>query len=192
MEISRTWVSTCRAKWADCGCRRSSSSTPSRHGSRRRDSDQEILLAESAEMVAYPYGNRFSYGRVLDAIDVERFQFSPDHKPGLIVQYRFKNASDRTRRLRFQWSVKTDLRPGWYADRLGIRMVRMSSTGVRTRASSSPGTPSQPLDLRLGCGVFHRMRGESSHPRSDPHERPRRHGRVQSHRSQSAHTPLPR
>ena len=85
------------------------------------DSDQDVLLAESSEMVTYPYGNRFSYGRVLDAIDVERFQFSPDHKPGLIVQYRFKNASDRTRRLRFQWSVKTDLRPGWYADRLGIR-----------------------------------------------------------------------
>jgi glycogen debranching enzyme len=82
---------------------------------------QEILLAESAEMVAYPYGNWFSYGRVLDAIDVERFQFSPDRQPGLVVQYRFKNASDRTRRLHFQWSVKTDLRPGWYADRLGIR-----------------------------------------------------------------------
>ena len=83
--------------------------------------DKEILLSESAEMVAYPYGNLFRYGRVLDDLDVERFQFSPDHQQGLIVQYRFKNASDRARTLRFQWSVKTDLRPGWYADRLGIR-----------------------------------------------------------------------
>ena len=83
--------------------------------------DEEILLAESAEMVAYPYGNRFRYGRVLDDIDVDRFQFSPDHQQGLIVQYRFKNASDRPRQLRFQWSVKTDLRPGWYSDRLGMR-----------------------------------------------------------------------
>ena len=121
MEISPTWVSTCRAKWAGCGCRRSSSSTPSRHASRTRRPIEEILLAESAEMVAYPYGNRFSYGRVLDAVDVERFQFSPDRRPGLIVQYLFKNSSDRARRLRLQWSVKTDLRPGWYADRLGIR-----------------------------------------------------------------------
>jgi glycogen debranching enzyme len=84
-------------------------------------SDKETLLSESAEMVAYPYGNRFRYGRVLDDMDVDRFQFSPDHQQGLIVQYRFKNSSDRARRLRFQWSVKTDLRPGWYSDRLGIR-----------------------------------------------------------------------
>ena len=83
--------------------------------------EKEILLRESAEMVAYPYGNRFNYGRVLDDIDVDRFQFSPDRRPGLIVQYRFRNASNRVRRLRFQWSVKTDLRPGWYADRLGIQ-----------------------------------------------------------------------
>jgi glycogen debranching enzyme len=84
-------------------------------------SEKEIRLAESADMVAYPYGNRFRYGRVLDGLEVDRFQFSPDGRQGMIVQYRFKNASARTRRLRFQWSVKTDLRPGWYADHLGIR-----------------------------------------------------------------------
>jgi glycogen debranching enzyme len=39
----------------------------------------------------------------------------------MIIQYRFKNTSPRARRLRFQWSVKTDLRPGWYADHLGIK-----------------------------------------------------------------------
>ena len=83
--------------------------------------DKEVLLSESAEMIAYPYGNLFRYGRVLDDLDVDRFQFSPDHQQGLIVQYRFKNASDRARRLRFEWSVKTDLRPGWNSERLGIR-----------------------------------------------------------------------
>jgi glycogen debranching enzyme len=83
--------------------------------------DKEILLSESAEMVAYPYGNRFIYGRVLDDLDIDRFQFSPDHQQGLIVQYSFKNASDRARRLRFEWFVKTDLRPGWNSERLGIR-----------------------------------------------------------------------
>jgi Bacterial alpha-L-rhamnosidase 6 hairpin glycosidase domain len=83
--------------------------------------EQETLLSESAEMVAHPYGNRFEYRRVLDDMDVDRFQFSPDRYPGLIVQYRFKNTSDRERRLRVQWYVKTDLRPGWYSDRLGIR-----------------------------------------------------------------------
>ena len=82
---------------------------------------KEILLAESAEMVTYPYGNRFRYGRVLDDLEVDRFQFSPDQRPGMIIQYRFKNTSAHARRLRFQWSVETNLRPGWYADHLGIR-----------------------------------------------------------------------
>jgi len=74
--------------------------------------DKEILLSQSAEMVAYPYGNLFRYGRVLEDMDVDRFQFSPDHQQGLIVQYRFKNTSDRTRRLRFhpwnnlEWSPR--------------------------------------------------------------------------------------
>jgi glycogen debranching enzyme len=85
------------------------------------ESDDEILLTESAEMVVYPYGNRFSYPRVLNGVDVERFQFSPDGRAGLIVQYLFKNQSDRPRRLLLQLSVKTDLRPAWYSDRLGIR-----------------------------------------------------------------------
>jgi glycogen debranching enzyme len=82
---------------------------------------KDILLSEAAEMVTYPYGNLFRYRRVLDDLDVERFQFSPDHRQGVIIQYRFRNLSDHTRRLRFQWSVKTDLRPGWDPDRAGIR-----------------------------------------------------------------------
>src|SRR5215471_1548217 len=81
---------------------------------------KDIVLSQSAEMVAYPYGSLFRYGEVLEDLEVDRFQFSPDQRPGLIVQYRFRNASKRARRLRLQWSVKTDLRPGWYADHLGI------------------------------------------------------------------------
>ncbi|HKU15399.1 MAG TPA: hypothetical protein VJQ52_13465 [Steroidobacteraceae bacterium] len=82
---------------------------------------KETVLAESKEMIAHPYANQFKYGEVLDHLDIERFQFSPDRRPGLIVEYRFTNTSGRARQLRFEWSVKTDLRPGWYADRLGLR-----------------------------------------------------------------------
>ncbi|PYO76621.1 MAG: hypothetical protein DMD67_08035, partial [Gemmatimonadetes bacterium] len=68
---------------------------------------QEIALSESAEFVNYPYGNRFRYGPVLDSLEIERFQFSPDSQEGLIVQYSFKNAAARKRQLRFHFSVKT-------------------------------------------------------------------------------------
>ena len=82
---------------------------------------QEIALSESAEFVNYPYGNRFRYGRVLDSLEIERFQFSPDSQEGVIVQYSFKNAAARKRQLRFHFSVKTDLRPVWLSDRLGTQ-----------------------------------------------------------------------
>jgi hypothetical protein len=84
------------------------------------ETSQDSVLSDISELINYPYGNRFKYGRVLDNLDIERFQFSPDGQPGLIVQYSFKNDADRARRLRFEFSVKTDLRPGWYSDQLGI------------------------------------------------------------------------
>src|SRR5512147_1348653 len=86
--------------------------------------NHEIALSESPELVTYPYGNRFRYGRVLDSLAIERFQFSPDGQNGLIVQYTFANAAARERHLRFQFSVKTDLRPVWFSDHLGIRDAR--------------------------------------------------------------------
>jgi glycogen debranching enzyme len=86
--------------------------------------NQDSALSESTEFVSYPYGNRFGFGPVLDSLDVERLQFSPDGQPGLIVQYAFKNTADRRRRLRFRFSVKTDLRPVWFSEHLGIEDAR--------------------------------------------------------------------
>lgn len=88
--------------------------------------NQDVALSESTEFVNYPFGNRFRYGPVLDSLEIERFQFSPDGQEGLIVQYTFTNAADRNRRLSFQLSVKTDLSPVWFSDRLGIKDARDS------------------------------------------------------------------
>lgn len=81
---------------------------------------RSIALTNAAEFVNYPHGNRFQYGPALDSLEIERVQFSPDSQPGLIVQYVFTNTSARARRLRFGLSVKTDLRPVWQSERLGI------------------------------------------------------------------------
>jgi glycogen debranching enzyme len=83
--------------------------------------NQEAALSESAELVTHPYGNRFRYAPVLDGLEVERFQFSPEGQEGVIVQYRFKNAGDRKRHLQFLFAVKTELSPVWFSDHLGIR-----------------------------------------------------------------------
>ncbi|HEY5939198.1 MAG TPA: hypothetical protein VIT87_00160 [Gemmatimonadales bacterium] len=81
---------------------------------------QEQILSKAAEFINYPYGNRFKYGPVLDSLEVERFQFSPDGQPGVVVQYTFSNGAGRPRELRFQLLVKTDLLPVWLSEKLGI------------------------------------------------------------------------
>src|SRR3954454_10462093 len=83
-------------------------------------SGREAPLATAAEFITYPYGNRFAYGPVLDSLEVERFQFSPDGRAGLVVQYELRNAASRARVLTFELAVKTDLRPVWFSERLGI------------------------------------------------------------------------
>src|SRR5207244_6465443 len=82
--------------------------------------NQDVALSESAEFVNYPFGNRFRYGPVLDSLEIERVQFSPDSQAGLFGQYSFKNTAGRKRQLRLHFSVRTDLRPVWFSDRLGI------------------------------------------------------------------------
>lgn len=82
---------------------------------------QAVALSKSTEFINYPYGNRLRYGPVLDGVEIERFQFSPDGQAGVIVQYTFTNSADRQRRLTFQLSVKTDLSPVWFSDKLGIK-----------------------------------------------------------------------
>ncbi|MGZ8391795.1 MAG: alpha-L-rhamnosidase-related protein, partial [Gemmatimonadales bacterium] len=73
------------------------------------------------EFINYPHGNRFRYGPVLDSLEIERFQFSPDGHPGVVVQYTFTNATTRPRTLTLQLSAKTDLSPVWLSEKLGIR-----------------------------------------------------------------------
>jgi glycogen debranching enzyme len=93
-----------------------------------RVTNQVVALSRSTACVTYPYGSRFSYAPVLDSLQIERFQFSPDGQEGVIVQYQVRNAGDRKRQLLFQFAVKTELSPVWYSERLGIKDARDTVT----------------------------------------------------------------
>ena len=81
---------------------------------------QEAALRTAREFINYPYGNRLRYGSVLDSLEVERFQFSPDGHAAVVVQYILTNRGGRPRSLAFGLTVKTDLSPVWLSERLGI------------------------------------------------------------------------
>src|SRR5215204_1149544 len=87
---------------------------------REEGGNQEVQLQSATEFINYPYGNRFRYGAVMNEVEIERFQFSPDGYPGTVVQYVFKNKAGRRRSLNLELAVKTDLLPVWFSDHLGI------------------------------------------------------------------------
>ena len=77
--------------------------------------DKGVILEKASEFVNYPQGNKFIYPQVLRGIDMERFQFCPQGKQGMVISYTFKNNSDRKRELELNLLVKTDLSPVWYS-----------------------------------------------------------------------------
>jgi hypothetical protein len=87
---------------------------------RDETSGRETTLSEARELVTYPYGTLLRYGTVLDGLEVERFQFSPDGQPGVVVEYRLSNTSRQPRRLDLVLSTRSDLRPVWYSEKIGI------------------------------------------------------------------------
>src|SRR5919112_201951 len=89
---------------------------------------READLEKSTEFINYPYGTRFRYGTALEDIEIDRFQFSPDGHPGVLVQYRFINTGETPRDLRLRLIVGTDLLPVWESGRIGITDARDAVT----------------------------------------------------------------
>src|SRR4051794_1172019 len=87
---------------------------------REGDEGKEVKLSRALELINYPYGNRLRYGEILDGLQVDRFQFSPDGQPGVVVKYTFRNGADRQRQLSLRLAVKTDLLPVWNSENIGI------------------------------------------------------------------------
>src|SRR4051794_8499219 len=79
------------------------------------DTKGEAWLKEASAFINYPYGNRFVYEPVLEGIEVERFQFCPQGKEGIVIQYQVKNTSGELRKLQLEFVVKTDLSPVWFS-----------------------------------------------------------------------------
>jgi hypothetical protein len=79
------------------------------------DAKSKTWLKESKEFINYPYGNRFIYAPVLNGIEVNRLQFCPQGKDGIVIEYELKNTSAQLRRLQLEFVVKTDVSPVWFS-----------------------------------------------------------------------------
>jgi hypothetical protein len=103
-------------------------------------SGRETALSEADELVTYPYGTLLRYRKALEGLEVERFQYSPDGQPAVIVDFRFRNTGTQPRRLDLTLAARTDLSPVWYSERIGITDAP-DTVAWRTVPSLRPETP---------------------------------------------------
>ncbi|MDB5242073.1 MAG: amylo-alpha,6-glucosidase, partial [Spirosoma sp.] len=61
------------------------------------------------------YGSQFLYKPILEGIQVDRFQYCPQGKQGMVIRYTLKNNTPTSRILTLDFIVKTDVSPVWFS-----------------------------------------------------------------------------
>lgn len=65
----------------------------------------------------YPFANKHSFTIQKKNIEVERWQFVPDGKQGLVVQLKLKNDGTTRQNFKLRFTGNADLRPTWLGER---------------------------------------------------------------------------
>jgi len=74
---------------------------------------------------------------------ITRMQFSPENLPGIIVKYTFKNTSDKKISLSGKLLARTNLRPVWFSDKMGVfpgkdEVIKYDADNILVRDSKNP------------------------------------------------------
>lgn len=91
---------------------------------RLTDLDRDLSVWSKAdEFISHPWGSQFRYDHNLGHIPVavERTQFAPELEKGFVARYELFNYSKTETRLNLQLLARTDLRPVWFSETIGIR-----------------------------------------------------------------------
>ena len=82
--------------------------------------DLTLKLDSATSFVNYPFANKHLYDLSINNLQIERFQFVPDGKEGILIQYKLKNLSEKTQNFDFLFRGDSDLRPVWLGERTGM------------------------------------------------------------------------
>ena len=84
------------------------------------DGEQTINLDNANQFRNYPFGSRQLYNVDALNLSVERYQFVPQDFEGLVIQYKFQNASRNKQDLKLRFIADVDLRPTWLGERTSM------------------------------------------------------------------------
>lgn len=87
------------------------------------DEQRNIAVYSKADsFINHPWGSEFHYDSGLGHIPIaiDRIQFVPELEKGFVAHYHIHNYAERSTTLKLELLVRTDLRPVWFSDQIGI------------------------------------------------------------------------
>ncbi|MEK6476257.1 glycogen debranching protein [Catalinimonas sp. 4WD22] len=82
--------------------------------------EQSYCLSEADTFINYPFANQHIFSGSAEGLRVERFQFVPDAREAVVVEYTFVNTGAEALTFNFVLSGHTDLRPVWLGERTAM------------------------------------------------------------------------
>ncbi|PHN05248.1 hypothetical protein [Flavilitoribacter nigricans] len=73
--------------------------------------DESACLIKADTFVSYPFATKHLYTSLPHGLAVQRFQFIPDRKEALVVEYNLSNSTNEDQVINFAWTGFSDLRP---------------------------------------------------------------------------------
>ncbi len=77
-------------------------------------------LNNADEFINYPFANKHIFRENLPGIEIERFQFVPEGKQGIVVEFTVFNVDNSQKTMGFEFTGHTDLMPAWLGERAGM------------------------------------------------------------------------
>lgn len=85
------------------------------------DSINSVSLDNASSFVNYPFGNMHNFQVDSLGLEVERWQFVPDGKEAVVIQFNLKNTLNETKKIGLKFIADTDLRPTWLGEQTNMQ-----------------------------------------------------------------------
>ena len=82
------------------------------------DGEKVVQLDKASSLINYPFANQHEYAG--SEIQISRFQFVPDGKKAVYVEYLFTNKTSVKKSIKFSINTRSNLRPVWIGERTGM------------------------------------------------------------------------
>lgn len=79
-----------------------------------------ICLDQANSFTNYPFSNVLNFSIPKAGIEVDRLQFVPDGREGMVILFRILNVDNSDKSIRFDFNAYVDLMPVWLGERTGM------------------------------------------------------------------------